>query len=125
VNYTELQQLYSTYHDQGLEILAFPCNQFGKQEPGTNEQIKKFAEEKFDVTFTLFEKVEVNGPNAHPVFKYLCDALPGILGTKDIKWNFTKFLIDRNGIPYKRYATQTPPSSMKDHIQNLLAAKKT
>jgi len=89
-NYTELQELYKKYHDAGLEILGIPCNQFGQQEPANNATIKKFAQEKFGVSFPLLEKVEVNGANAHPLFAYLKQSLPGFLGTQELKWNFTK-----------------------------------
>ncbi|VDL91678.1 unnamed protein product [Schistocephalus solidus] len=109
-NYRQLQKLYTTYADQGLRILAFPCNQFGSQEPGTNEQIKNFAVAKYHVTFDLFDKVDVNGPNAHPIFAYLQEALTGLL-TNSIKWNFTKFLVDRHGRPHSRYSPTTDPKA--------------
>jgi len=119
-NYNELQELYVKYKDQGLEILGFPCNQFGGQEPGTEEEIKKFAQEKFGVTFPLFEKINVNGENEHPLFGYLKGSLPGVLGTTFIKWNFSKFLIDRAGIPVARFGPKESPKSFEEEIKKLL-----
>ncbi|WP_246392373.1 glutathione peroxidase [Microbacter margulisiae] len=118
--YEGLEQLYKTYKDQGLVILGFPCNQFANQEPGTSEQIKQFCTMKYDVTFPMFEKIEVNGKNAHPIYKYLKKELKGTLGSR-IKWNFTKFLIDRNGIPYKRYSPATSPERLVEDIEWLLS----
>ena len=115
-----LEQLHQSYAAQGLVVLGFPCNQFGYQEPGTSEEIKTFCSTKYDVTFPLFEKIDVNGDNAHPLYKYLTDAKPGLLGTKDIKWNFTKFLVDRTGEPVARYAPQTKPEDLEDPIRRLL-----
>ncbi|EUB58341.1 Glutathione peroxidase [Echinococcus granulosus] len=106
-NYAQLQDLYTKYSSQGLRILAFPCNQFRNQEPGTNAEIKEAARNKFGLTFDFFSKVDVNGPDALPLFIYLQKTLKGTL--TNIKWNFTKFLIDRNGIPYKRYSPTTDP----------------
>jgi len=117
-----MQALYEKYHEQGFEIFAFPCNQFGNQEPGTEQEIKLFAKQKYGVTFPLFAKVEVNGANAHPLWVFLRKAQPGMLGDS-IKWNFTKFLCDHNGIPVKRYATQTPPLSLEKDIAELLSRK--
>jgi len=104
-----------------LVVLAFPCNQFGRQEPGDAEQIKAFVK-RLDpaVTFPLFAKIEVNGSNTHPVFEFLKDSLPGIMGTTSIKWNFTKFLVDRDGIPFKRYGTNQQPFEMEEDIKKLL-----
>ncbi|BHF70111.1 hypothetical protein SprV_0301316100 [Sparganum proliferum] len=110
-NYAQLQQLYTTYADQGLHILAFPCNQFAHQEPGTNAEIKENTTDKYHTTFELFSKCDVNGSNALPLFKYLQNALPGTL-INSIKWNFTKFLIGRDGTPYKRYSPQTDPMAI-------------
>ncbi|VDL91518.1 unnamed protein product [Schistocephalus solidus] len=107
-NYAQLQELYTSYAGQGLHILAFPCNQFGHQEPGTNAEIKENALNKYHTTFEFFSKCDVNGSNALPLFKYLQNALPGTL-INSIKWNFTKFLIARDGTPYKRYSPQTDP----------------
>ncbi len=118
--YEGLQKLYETYKDQGLEILGFPCNQFGKQEPGTAEEIGEFCRINYGVTFQMFEKIDVNGADTHPVFVYLKDELPGKLGKK-IKWNFTKFLIDRTGRPYKRYSSSTKPEKLAPDIEKLLA----
>ncbi|CDS36612.2 glutathione peroxidase [Echinococcus multilocularis] len=106
---------------QGLRILAFPCNQFRNQEPGTNAEIKEAARNKFGLTFDFFSKVDVNGPDALPLFIYLQKTLKGTL-TNSIKWNFTKFLIDRNGIPYKRYSPTTDPEDMTKDIEKLLSA---
>lgn len=118
--YKELQSLYDEFHDQGLEILAFPCNQFGGQEPGTPQQIEAFCSTRFGTTFPIFQKTDVNGANAHPLFEYLKTAAPGLLGTEAIKWNFTKFLINRNGLPVKRYASASSPSSISADIKKLL-----
>jgi glutathione peroxidase len=119
-HYQGLNQLYKDFRQQGLEVLGFPCNQFGKQEPGSSEDIQSFCDAKFRIQFPLFEKVDVKGEQAHPLFTYLSSALPGVLGSKAIKWNFTKFLIDRNGRPYKRYAPQTKPEDMRADIEQLL-----
>ncbi len=121
--YEGLEKLYRKFKNNGFEILAFPCNQFGSQEPGTNEEIKNFCSTKYNVTFRLFDKIEVNGPNEHPLYKYLKDAQPGLMGTKDIKWNFTKFLIDKNGKVVERYAPQTTPESIEKEIEKLLNSK--
>ncbi|KAL6080176.1 Glutathione peroxidase [Balamuthia mandrillaris] len=120
-HYTQLEQLYQKYKDQGLVVLGFPCNQFGKQEPGSNEDIKLFLKDfEPPVTFPVFDKVEVNGPNTHPLFKYLKETLPGVLGTTDIKWNFTKFLIGRDGKPLQRFGTNTTPNATEQHIISAL-----
>jgi glutathione peroxidase-family protein len=105
-------------HDQGLEILAFPCNQFGRQEPKSNAEVKAFAESK-GATFPLFEKINVNGSRAHPIYTFLRAKIGGIMGSS-IKWNFTKFLCDRNGVPIERYSPPTKPSDMKNDILELL-----
>jgi len=118
--YKGLEELYKKYKDQGLEILGFPCNQFGKQEPGSDDEILSFCEINYGVTFPLFSKVEVNGDNAHPLFKYLKKGLPGLLGSEKIKWNFTKFLIDKNGNPIKRFAPKDTPNSLIPQIEKLL-----
>lgn len=117
--YRELQQLYEAYRNRGLEILAFPCNQFANQEPGSEEEIQKFCEANYNVTFPLFSKVKVKGPDAHPLFKYLTEKSPGVLG-KEIKWNFTKFLVNRRGEVVKRYAPQTSPRRIAKDIEELL-----
>jgi glutathione peroxidase len=117
--YKGLQELYETYKDQGFEILAFPCNQFLNQEPGTDEEIKEFCELNYGVTFPLFAKIDVNGPNAHPLYQYLTKEAPGFL-TGAIKWNFTKFLVDREGNVVKRFAPATKPVELKEEIEKLL-----
>ncbi|CAH0479852.1 unnamed protein product [Peronospora belbahrii] len=120
-NYPELQQLYGKYRDEGLEVLAFPCNQFAGQEPGTHEEIMEFVKQ-YNVTFPFFEKHDVNGATARPVFTYLKTKLPGSFGDF-VKWNFTKFLVDRNGQPFKRYAPKDTPLSFEEDIKTLLAQK--
>lgn len=117
--YEGLEALYKKYKDKGLVILGFPCNQFGGQEPGSSEEIAKFCSLKYDVSFPMFQKVEVNGDNADPLYKYLKDALPGTLGN-EIKWNFTKFLLDRNGKPIKRFSSMVKPETIEDEIISLL-----
>lgn len=119
--YEGLEKLYQVYKDQGLEILGFPCNQFGGQEPGTADDIEEFCSVNYGVSFPMFSKIEVNGSNAHPIFKYLKKALPGTL-TNAIKWNFTKFLIDAEGNPIKRFAPTTEPSKMEADIKAALAS---
>lgn len=111
-------QLHKAYASRGLAILAFPCNQFGNQEPGTAEDIKKFVE-GYGVEFQIFAKIKVNGEDAHPVFKFLKQNLGGVLGSS-IKWNFTKFLCDRDGIPVRRYSPATNPMSIAADIEALL-----
>ncbi|KAL1830087.1 hypothetical protein ACET3Z_008499 [Daucus carota] len=118
-NYTELAKLYEKYKDQGLEILAFPCNQFGSQEPGTNEEIVEFACTKFKAEYPIFDKVKVNGSDANPLYKYLKSSKGGIFGD-GIKWNFTKFLVDENGNVVDRYAPTTSPLSIEKDIKKLL-----
>lgn len=118
--YTELEQIYKEYKDQGLEILAFPCNQFGAQEPGDAEEIKNFCSLTYDVSFPMFSKVDVNGKDAAPVYSYLKDSLPGILGIKAIKWNFTKFLINKEGKPVERYAPKDKPAEILKDIKKIL-----
>lgn len=118
--YKQLQELYEAYRDRGFAVLGFPCNQFGGQEPGTESEIAQFCELNFGVTFPLFAKVEVKGPHAHPLFAYLTERAPGILGTKTIKWNFTKFLVDREGNVIRRYAPGTEPGGIRRDIEALL-----
>jgi glutathione peroxidase len=118
--YTGLQQLHETYTDQGLVVIGFPCNQFGGQEPGDASEISENCLVNYGVTFTITHKVDVNGKDADPIFKYLKDALPGLLGLKDIKWNFGKFLIGRDGLPYKRFAPTTEPKDLVKDIEELL-----
>lgn len=114
-----LEALYQKYRDQGLVVLGFPCNQFGNQEPGNATDITDFCTINYGVTFPMFEKVDVNGPDAHPLFKYLQVALPGLLGGR-IHWNFTKFLIDDKGNPVKRFAPFTQPEQLEGHLTALL-----
>lgn len=118
--YKGLEALYKKLHGKGLEILGFPCNQFGAQEPGDAEEIKNFCALKYDVTFPMFAKVDVNGANAHPLFDYLKKAKPGLLGSQNVKWNFTKFLVDKDGNPVARYAPQESPDSLRKDIEKLL-----
>lgn len=118
--YKELEELYSKFKNEGFVILGFPCNQFGGQEPGEEKDIKTFCEMNYHISFPLFSKIEVNGENAHPLFKLLKTEIPGILGTEKIKWNFTKFLLDKSGVPYKRYAPQEKPQNLEKDIKFLL-----
>ncbi|URZ07022.1 glutathione peroxidase [Clostridium felsineum] len=117
--FEELEQLYKEYKDKGLEILGFPCNQFANQDPGTNEEVHQFCKLNYGVTFTMFEKIDVNGDNAHPIYKYLTKEAKGLLNNK-IKWNFTKFLIDTKGDVFKRYAPTVAPLKIKKDIEKLL-----
>lgn len=114
-----LEKLYQNYKDQGLIILGFPCNQFGKQEPGVGEEIQEFCQINYGVTFPIFDKVDVNGANTHPIFKYLKSNLGGFLGSW-IKWNFTKFVIDKNGKPIKRFGPTSKPEDMESFIKSLM-----
>ncbi len=117
--YAQLEELYKKYKEDGLVILGFPCNQFGQQEPGTDKDISEGCLVNYGVSFPMFSKIEVNGPNAHPLFNYLKDALPGFI-TNKIKWNFSKFVIDRHGKPVKRFAPITSPLKMEALIVSLL-----
>ncbi|KAL8150437.1 hypothetical protein V2J09_020245 [Rumex salicifolius] len=118
-NYPELTELYTKYKSQGLEILAFPCNQFGSQEPGTNDEITEFVCNRYKAEFPVFGKVDANGDNAAPLYKFLKESKGGIFGD-NIKWNFTKFLVDQNGNAVERYAPTTSPSSIEKDIKKLL-----
>jgi glutathione peroxidase len=118
-NYTELNGVYTKYKDQGLEILAFPCNQFGGEEPGDNAQIAEVACSRFKAEFPIFDKVEVNGSNAAPIYKFLKSSKGGLLGD-GIKWNFTKFLVDKDGNVVERYAPTTSPLSIEKNVKKLL-----
>lgn len=118
--YQELEQLHQQYHAQGLEILAFPCNQFGGQEPGSDQEIAQFCELNFGVTFQVMSKIQVNGPEAEPLFEYLKDQARGVLKTRAIKWNFTKFLVNKDGVVVKRYAPRTKPSQFIQAIEEEL-----
>ena len=121
--YTGLEALYRKYHDRGFEVLGFPCNQFGGQEPGSAEDIATFCSTKYDVTFPLFAKVDVNGANAHPLFEHLKAAAPGALGTKAIKWNFTKFLVNAKGEVVERYGSSTTPEQIDADVATALTGK--
>ena len=118
--YAGLEKLYGKYRDQGLVVLGFPCNQFGAQEPGSPDEIAGFCEKNYGVTFPMYEKVEVNGPQTHPVFSFLKGEKKGILGTEKIKWNFTKFLVDKEGRVVKRYAPTTKPEAIAAAVEELL-----
>jgi len=119
--YEGLQQLYDNYRQQGLEVLAFPCNQFGAQEAGSDDEIKSFCDLTFNISFPLFAKIEVNGDNAHPLYAYLKQQAPGVLGSKSVKWNFTKFLVNRQGEVVKRFAPTVKPAELSSEIEKLLA----
>jgi glutathione peroxidase len=115
--YAGLQSLYQKYHSRGLEILGFPCDQFGHQEPGDEAQIKQFCALTYGVSFPMFSKIKVNGPGAHPLYEYLKESLPGILGIEAIKWNFTKFLVGKDGAPIKRFAPADKPASLEPDLE--------
>ncbi|WP_375577554.1 glutathione peroxidase [Marivirga tractuosa] len=118
--YEGLEKLYKQYKDQGLVVLGFPCNQFANQETGDSEDIQEFCQLNYGVSFPMFEKIDVNGSKAHPIFKYLKSQLKGgILGSK-IKWNFTKFIIDKNGLPVKRFSPSTKPVKMEATIKKII-----
>ena len=118
--YKDLQSLYEKYQDQGLEVLGFPCNQFGAQEPGTNEEVKSFCDLNYNVSFKMFDKIDVNGSNASPLFKYLKHESPGIMGTEAVKWNFTKFLVNKAGQVVKRFAPKDGESEIESELQKIL-----
>ena len=118
--YRDLQNLYTANQAKGLEILGFPCNQFGAQEPGSAEEIQKFCSANYGVTFPMFEKIDVNGDSTHPLYIYLMDQAPGILGTTGIKWNFTKFVVSKDGQSVTRLASADGASKMAEAIQQLL-----
>ena len=120
--YTGLQELYDHFKDRGFVVLGFPCNQFGAQEPGSEAEIQSFCSLNHGVSFPLHAKVDVNGDEAHPLFRHLKKAAPGLMGSESIKWNFTKFLIDKNGTVKKRYGSKDAPSSIADDIEALLSA---
>lgn len=119
--YKELEELYKKYQDKGFVILGFPCNQFGKQEPGSDEQITGFCQLNYGVTFPIMKKIDVNGSNADSVYNYLKSQKAGLLGFKGIKWNFEKFLVDSNGKVVQRFSSLTKPSSLDQEIQSLLS----
>ena len=123
--YRGLQALYQRFKDQGFAVLGFPCNQFGSQEPGTADEIQEFCEKKFSVTFPLFAKIDVNGPDTHPLYQQLKSAKPGLLGSQDIKWNFTKFLVSRDGQVQKRYGSQKDPNDLEPAVLEALGEGET
>lgn len=118
--YKGLQDLYQKHQPQGFEVLAFPCNQFKQQEKGSDAEIKQFCDLRFNIKFPLFSKIDVNGDNAHPLFAFLKSQAPGLLGSKGIKWNFTKFLVNKEGKVIKRYAPTTKPEAIEADIKKLL-----
>ena len=119
--YTGLEALYRKYKDQGLVVLGFPCNQFGRQEPGAESEIQQFCTTTYDVTFPMFAKIDVNGPASHPLYQKLKSARPGLLGTEAIKWNFTKFLVNANGDVIARYAPSDTPERIEQAVVAALA----
>jgi glutathione peroxidase len=118
--YKGLEALYEKMHSRGLEVLGFPCNQFGAQEPGSEQEIEQFCEVNYGVTFPLFAKIDVNGGDTAPLYQYLKKASPGLLGTEAIKWNFTKFLVDRKGNVVERYGSNVEPEAIAGDIEKLL-----
>lgn len=118
--YDGLEALQAQFHDRGFDVLAFPCNQFGGQEPGSEAEIVEFCSLRFNTSFPIFAKIEVNGANTHPLYAYLKSAAAGVLGTEAIKWNFTKFLINRHGEVIDRYGSQTKPAAISKDIEKLL-----
>ena len=118
--YQGLEAIYNQFKSRGLEILAFPCNQFGSQEPGSSEEIKNFCLKNYQVSFPIFNKVEVNGKHSHPLFDHLKEQAPGIFNTKRIKWNFTKFLVNSKGDVIKRFAPMTKPEDLEEEILAIL-----
>lgn len=118
--YADLESLYGKLHGSGLTVLGFPCNQFGGQELGSESEIGAFCQKNYGVSFPMFAKIEVNGDGAHPLYRYLKHATPGLLGSEAIKWNFTKFLINRAGEPVARYAPLTKPTDLEQPIRDLL-----
>ncbi|QLQ78327.1 hypothetical protein HG537_0A05740 [Torulaspora globosa] len=120
--YQELEELYKKYNGQGFVVIGFPCNQFGRQEPGSDEEIGQFCQLNYGVTFPVLKKIDVNGSDADPVYEYLKSQKAGLLGFKGIKWNFEKFLVDKKGSVYQRYSSLTKPSSLDATIAELLKA---
>jgi glutathione peroxidase len=116
-----LEKLYEKFRDRGFAVLGFPCNQFGKQDPGNNGEIAEFCQMNYGVSFPMFAKIDVNGPDTHPLFQHLKSTAPGLLGTENIKWNFTKFLIDREGKVIDRFAPLTKPEAIEEAVQKALA----
>ena len=120
--YEDLERVHAEYKDRGFSVLAFPCNQFGAQEPGSREEIVQFCETRFGTTFPLFDKIEVNGDNAHPLYEFMKDKARGLMGSKSIKWNFTKFLVDAEGNVVARYGSQTKPGAIEADIKALFSS---
>lgn len=120
--YAGLETLFRDYKDQGFVVLAFPCNQFGRQEPGDAQEISEFCRSRYDISFPLFEKIEVNGPEAHPLYVWLKSQKAGILGSPSIKWNFSKFLVDRQGKVVQRLGPTAKPESLRKEIERALAS---
>ncbi|MEM9170239.1 MAG: glutathione peroxidase [Pseudomonadota bacterium] len=120
--YEGLEALYRSYKDQGFAVLGFPSNQFAAQEPGDEAEIASFCSTTYDVTFPMFAKIDVNGPDAHPLYEFLKKAKPGLAGSRSVKWNFTKFLVDRAGKPMRRYGPQEKPEAMRRDIERAIAA---
>ena len=118
--YKDLEELHKKYRDQGVEVLGFPCNQFGKQEPGNHQEIQEFCELNYGVSFQMFEKIDVNGANTSPLYDYLKNSAPGLLGSKSIKWNFTKFLVDRSGKVIKRFGSNDSVAKIEKEIKKIL-----
>ena len=119
--YRALEDIYKEYKDAGLVVLGFPCNQFGAQEPGDEAEIASFCSTNYGVSFPMFEKIDVNGPRAAPLYEFMKKAKPGLAGSKSVKWNFTKFLVDRDGAVVRRYAPQETPDRMRREIEKLLS----
>lgn len=119
--YKGLQEIYEKFKDRGFEVLGFPSNQFNGQEPGESDEIAEFCEINYGVTFPMYEKIDVKGSEAHPLFQYLSKEAPGLLGSKSVKWNFTKFLVDQEGRVLKRFAPQTTPDQIEADIDKLLS----
>ena len=118
--YSGLEVLHQQYHDMGFRVLAFPCDQFGQQEPGTDADIVSFCQSQYQVQFPIHQKVQVNGDNCHPLYEQLKKQAPGLMGSERIKWNFTKFLVDRNGVVRKRFAPFTSPQALESMVRTLL-----
>lgn len=121
--YAGLEELNKKYRDRGLKVLGFPCDQFGHQEPGDSKTIAGFCQKNYGVSFQMFEKIDVNGKDAHPLYKYLTSSVPGLLGSESIKWNFSKFLVDRHGKVVERFASNVSPESIAPEIEKLLQAQ--
>jgi glutathione peroxidase len=117
-----LEELHNKYKDKGLQIIGFPCNQFGHQDPGSNDEIQEFCQMNYGVSFPMFAKIDVNGDNTHPLYQHLKTEAPGLLGSEKIKWNFTKFLVNKNGEVIKRFAPATKPEKLESAIKSALAS---